>query len=136
MSDIYALQGRGNSGKSDTIIRVFGELTRKYPSAVVQQLASGTLDIKVILTNVKGHKIGIESQGDPNSRLQQSLKDFAGASCTIIICASRTSGMTVSWVNSLAPPYLVHFIPQTYATTSFTASNSRMALNIIAQAGL
>ena len=136
MSDIYALQGRGNSGKSDTIIRIFNELIRKYPSAVVQQLSSGTRDIKAILTNVKGHKVGIESQGDPGSRLQQSLRDFASANCTIIICATRTSGMTVSWVNSLAPPYVVHFIPQTYATTNFNASNSRMALNIIAQAGL
>ena len=134
MSDIYALQGRGNSGKSDTIIKVFNELVRKYPSASVQQLSSGTHDIKAILTNLKGYKVGIESQGDPGSRLQQSLQDFANANCTIIICATRTSGMTVSWVNSLSPPYVVHFIAQAYATTNFNANNLRMALNIIAQA--
>ena len=136
MSDIYALQGRGNSGKSDTINKVFAELVRKYPSALVQQLSSGTRDIKAILTNVKGHKVGIESQGDPGSRLQQSLQDFANAKCTIIICATRTSGMTVGWVNSLSPPYTVHFIPQAYATTNFNANNLRVALNIVAQAGL
>ena len=136
MSDIYALQGKGNSGKSDTIIKIFAELVRKYPSASVQQLSSGTRDIKAILTNIKGHKVGIESQGDPGSRLKQSLQDFASANCTIIICATRTSGMTVSWVNSLSPPFVVHFIPQVYATTNFNANNSRMALSIIAQAGL
>ena len=114
MSDIYALQGRGNSGKSDTIDKVFTELVRKYPSASVQLLSPGTRDINAILTNVKGHKVGIESQGDPGSRLQQSLQTFANANCTIIICATRTSGMTVSWVNSLSPAYVVHFIPQVF----------------------
>ncbi len=136
MSDIYALQGRGYSGKSETINKVFSELVRKYPSASIQQLSSGTLDIKAILTNVNGHKVGIESQGDPNSRLQQSLQDFANANCTIIICATRTSGMTVTWVNSLSPPYVVHFIPQVYATTNFNASNLRIAQSIITQARL
>ena len=136
MSDIYALQGRGSSGKSDTIIRVFTELVRKYPSAPVLQLSSGTRDIKVILTNVKGHKVGIESRGDPGSRLQQSLRDFANANCTIIICATRTSGMTVNWVNAMSPPYAVHFIQQVYATVNFNASNQRVALGIVAQAGL
>ncbi|HZW87087.1 MAG TPA: hypothetical protein VFF41_06475 [Gallionella sp.] len=136
MSDIYTLQGRGDSGKSDTIKIIFAELVRKYPSASVQRLSSGTRDIKAILTNVKGHKVGIESQGDPGSRLQQSLQDFANANCTIIICATRTSGMTVNWVHSLSPPYVVHFIPQVYATTNFDANNSHMALSIIAQAGL
>jgi hypothetical protein len=136
MSDIYALQGRGNSGKSETIKQVFAELVRKYPSASVQQLSSGTSDIKAILTNVKGHKVGIESQGDPSSRLQQSLQDFANANCTIIFCATRTSGMTVAWVNSLSPAYVVHFIPQVYTTTNFNTNNLLVAQNIIAQAGL
>ena len=136
MSDIFALQGRGSCGKSDTIIGVFSELVRKYPSATVHHLSSGTHDIKVVLTNVKGQKVGIESRGDPGSRLQQSLRDFANANCTIIICATRTSGMTVRWVNAMSPPYNVHFIQQVYATTNFNASNQRVALGIIAQARL
>ena len=136
MGDIYALQGRGNSGKSDTINKVFTELVRKCPSASVQQLFSGTRDITAILSNVKGHKVGIESQGDPGTRLQKSLQDFANAKCTIIICATRTSGMTVRWVNSMSPPYAVHFIQQVYVATNFNANNLRVARNIIAQAGL
>ena len=136
MSDIYALQGRGNCGKSDTINKVYSELTLKYPSATVQQLSSGTRDIKAILTNIKGQKVGIESQGDPGSRLQQSLQDFANANCTIIICATRTSGMTVGWVRAMSPRYAVHFIQQSYVATNFNVSNRRVALGIIARAGL
>jgi hypothetical protein len=33
---------------------------------------------KVIMTGVLGKKIGIESEGDPNSRLRQSLIDLKG----------------------------------------------------------
>lgn len=136
MSDIYALRGRGNSGKSDTIIKVFTELIRKYPSASVQQISSDSYDEEVILTNVNGHKVGIESRGDPGSRLEQSLQRFANEKCTIIICATRTSGMTVDWVNAMSPSYAVHFIQQAYANTNFNFHNQRTALSIIAQAGL
>jgi len=136
MSDIYALKGKGNSGKSETIKFVYSELIQKYPSATIQQLSTGTQDIKAILSNIKGHTIGIESQGDPSSRLQQSLQDFAKANCTIIFCATRTRGMTVTWVNSMAGQYSIHFIPQTYVTTNFSINNLQMANNIITRAGL
>ncbi|MBH2008521.1 MAG: hypothetical protein I8H71_02355 [Xanthomonadaceae bacterium] len=136
MSNVYALQGKGSSGKTDTITQVFTELVRKYPHAAVQQLVSDTRDIKVIVTNIQGHTIGIESQGDPNSRLQQSLQDFVNAKCDIIFSAARTTGMTVNWVNSLSPPYAVHFISQSYVTANFNTNNLMVAQSLIKQAGL
>ena len=46
-------------------------------------------------------KIGIESQGDPNSRLFESLKEFVKINCDLIICSTRTSGATVGAVSAL-----------------------------------
>lgn len=136
MSDMFALQGRGNSGKSDTIKKIYSDLTKKYPNAHVQNLSPHTNDIKIIMT-INKHIVGIESQGDPNSRLLQSLQDFSQAKCDIIICATRTSGMTVEWVKSFSKNYKIHFIPQVYASPhNQQASNLRVAQNIIAQAGL
>lgn len=40
--------------------------------------------MKVIISGVKGQIVGIETQGDPNSRLQDSLEDFLNASCDVI----------------------------------------------------
>ncbi len=137
MNNIYALQGRGNVGKSSTLKIVYDEIAHKYPSATIQNLTPKTADIKMIISNVNGHVIGIESQGDPNSRLERSLQDFEQAGCNIIFCATRSFGMTVNWVNSLSPRYAVHFIQQAYVTpNSQQASNLQMALQLIAQAGL
>jgi hypothetical protein len=94
-------------------------------------------DIKIIMTGVKGKKIGIESQGDPNSRLEQSLKDFVNAGCDIIFCACRTSGMTVQWINSHKPKYTPFFINQTIvASAQQKQNNNNMAKQLINQAGL
>lgn len=38
--------------------------------------------------------IGIESQGDSNSRQSKSLLEFAKMGCTIILCACRSRGTT------------------------------------------
>lgn len=98
MLHLFALQGPGNCGKSDTLMRLFSALQTKYPSATIEELHSGTNDVTVMMRGVNGLVVGIESQGDPNSRLQQSLPAFAAAKCDIVFCACRTCGMTVGWV--------------------------------------
>jgi hypothetical protein len=136
MGDIFALQGRANCGKSETINKVYTELCSKYPAAQVKDFFPGSPDKKVVMTGVSGKKIGIESRGDPNSRLQQSLIDFDKAGCDIIFCAARTSGMTVTWIRSHTK-YTPHFIPQTIVPAARQSqSNKAMAQSLIQQAGL
>lgn len=48
-----------------------------------------------------GILIGIESVGDPDSRQLESLGSFVKGNCSIIICASRTSGKTANNVVEL-----------------------------------
>jgi len=136
MPHLFALQGAGNRGKSDTLIRLFHALQTKYPRANSQALYSGTKDIAVIMHGVNGLVVGIESQGDPNSRLQTSLTAFAAANCDIVFCACRTSGMTVSWVNALSGTYSIHFVAQTVVATNYGSTNSATALLLMQQAGI
>jgi len=80
--------------------------------------------------------VGIESQGDPNSRLQQSILDFAVAKCDIIFCACRTSGMTVGWVNALSATYSIHFVAQTYVANNQGATNAATSSSLMQLAGI
>lgn len=136
MPHLFALQGPGNRGKSDTLIRLFHTLQTKYPSANSQVLYRGTKDIAVIMHGVNGLVVGIESQGDPNSQLQKSLSTFAAANCDIVFCACRTSGMTVSWVNALSGTYNIHFVAQTVVATNYGSTNSATASLLMQQAGI
>ena len=139
MSEIYALQGIGNSGKTQTINQVYLELQNKYPTSQATLFTPNNIDIKAIVDiplNGRMVKVGIESQGDPNSRLNASLKDFVSSNCDVIICACRTSGMTVNWINSYSATHRIQFIRQKYVSNNFVAANKSMALNIISVAGL
>jgi hypothetical protein len=98
---IFAIWGHANQGKSDTIRRVTQEILTTNRTAITSpEIINFSGDIQVIITIGKVI-IGIESQGDPNSRLFDSLKKFSSANCSIIICATRTSGATVDAVSSL-----------------------------------
>jgi hypothetical protein len=136
MTHLFALQGRGNCGKSDTLIRLLQAIQAKYPSATTQALPPVTKDVAVIMRGVNGLVVGIESQGDPNSRLQQSLRDFVAANCDIIFCACRTSGMTVGWVNALSATYSINFVAQTCVANNHGVTNAATALSLMQRAGI
>ena len=136
MAHIIALQGIGSSGKTQTLIQVFGYLQAKYPAETVQILHRGTIDIKVVLRDINGKVVGIESQGDPNSRLQHSLAEFLTLKCDVIFCACRSSGMTVNWINALSPPHNVQFVQKLRAASNYAIANSADATALIAVAGL
>ena len=45
--------------------------------------------------------VGIESQGDPGSRMQQSVDDFVAWGCEIILVACRNQGDTINTITNL-----------------------------------
>jgi aspartate/glutamate racemase len=138
MAEIYVLQGPANCGKSSTIKEIFRILNTKYPNSIKRDYYPNQYDIKIEMQNIKGFLVGIESQGDPNSRLEDSLNDFAKNGCDIIICAARTRGMTVQWINSHSKKYHINFIKQTIVgnTKQQAQKNHTVAQNIISKAGL
>ena len=138
MGYIYALQGRDGCGKSETLKIVFQKLKQKLKiqHSQIHDFFPSSVDLKIIISSINGIKIGIESQGDPNSRLAQSLVDFEKAGCNIIFCACRTKGKTVQSILS-HNKYFHDFTQQTIVAPGQQAqSNSKMALNLIKKAGL
>jgi hypothetical protein len=112
---IIALYGRGNSGKTTTLTLVI-EAFERFSKAKVIRLIDG-VDIQAIIT-IDSLKIGIETQGDPNSRLETSLNFFEQEGCVIIICATRTRGKTVDIVNNHKPNYDIKWIKKLYGNTA------------------
>ncbi len=98
---IIANWGHARQGKSDTVRRVLQLLLDAYPNAItIPATIDFSGDVKVII-QIDGIKIGIESQGDPNSRLFESLVEFSKINCDLILCSTRTSGATVNAVSAL-----------------------------------
>jgi hypothetical protein len=98
---VFANWGHAQQGKSDTVKRIAQEIIIAYPTAITEPvIIDYSADIQVTIT-IGEIKIGIESQGDPNSRLFKSLKKFSSDNCDIIVCSTRTSGATVDAVETL-----------------------------------
>lgn len=111
---IIAIYGRANEGKSETIKKVCELIMQNFPNAVSTPGTinyTGDILVTIQLGNVK---IGIESQGDPNSRMlsEDTIRKLADVTidpilggCDIIICATRTEGKTVNKVDAIANQY-------------------------------
>jgi len=99
---IIALYGRAAEGKSSTIKNVVAIFERLFRFASIEKIKEDG-DILAIIT-LNGVKIGIESQGDPSSRMinEKTIELLISKGCEIIICATRTEGMTVAEVDKLA----------------------------------
>ena len=105
MKNIIAFSGRANTGKTTTIKAIYLLIKRNYPNATIEEFVVA-VDIKIVIT-IRNIKIGIESQGDPNSRLFASLTYFVKIDCDIILCATRTRGATVNAVTNLQNKYQI-----------------------------
>lgn len=127
---VFTLQGITNVGKSQTIKKAYELIIKIYPNSQQEEVINGpNIEIRAIVT-INGIKIGIESQGDPNSRLISSLSLFSEKKCHVIICATRTRGATVKAVNNLQPVYEIVWINREKGITdsiSQNRSNVKMA---------
>jgi len=139
MADIYALQGPGSCGKSETIKIVFDLLVNKYKvtSTQIQYFHNDRVDKAAILSGVNGKKIGIESYGDGEERIRRSLTAFVKAGCDIIFCTCRTRGATINCIKGFDPPHPVNLTKQTIVPPAQqNQSNISMANQLIKKAGL
>lgn len=116
---IIAIYGRQNEGKSETIKKVCELLIANFPNAVANPLAINYYGDILVTIQLGAVKIGIESQGDPNSRMlyEDTIRKLADVNldptlggCDIIICATRTEGKTVDKVDAIANQYNYHTI--------------------------
>ena len=113
MKKLIGLYGTSNVGKSQTIRFVYDKLCEKFSDFTFHkdfdQIIPEDGDISIIII-INGKTIGIESQGDPNSRIFISLPIFLKLNCDIILCATRTRGATVDEVEKLNNDYEIKWI--------------------------
>ena len=121
MKRVIVLRGTENTGKTQTIKKVYELMLAKYQVTRVHEKIYKREITCVLLVNNK--KIGIESQGDPNSRLRRNLEYFVDINCEIIICATRTYGQTVDAVNTLSDNYEIVWIDKTIERISHNQSD-------------
>lgn len=110
----------GETGKSRSIKAIFhvlkhkmeaGELKFKYVVLKGSDEFPNKQDLKVLIY-YKETTIGLESQGDPNSRLTTSIKEFVEKyKCDIIICACRTKGKDVREIKRICRQKSYIFMP-------------------------
>lgn len=93
---VIANKGKAECGKSSSIKEVFNKLITIYPYNIL--IKDGDIKATITIGNVL---VGIESQGDPNSRMMQSMNDFVSMGCQIIVAACRTSGETCNKIIEL-----------------------------------
>ena len=108
MKKIFVLRGTSKRGKTQTIRTVDELLRKKYPTAVVEHEYRTGVELRVVLS-INGVKIGIETTGENIKRIKESFDLFVSLGCEIIICATRTTGKTVTAVESLPGYEIVWF---------------------------
>jgi hypothetical protein len=101
MKTAIVLKGVRDTGKSPTIRTVDELLRGKYSSATVVHESRIRAELRVVLS-INGVSIGIESSAENISRIQESFDLFVNLGCDVIICATRTSGKTVTAVKALS----------------------------------
>ena len=125
MKKVFALKGRRNLGKSQTIRTVDELLRGKYPGARVEHEHRTRVELRGVLS-INGVKIGVENS------TKASFDLFVSLGCEVIICATRTSGKTVNAVNAL-PGYEIVWLEQRAQSAPFeqVLSNLAMARHIV-----
>ncbi|MBE2288970.1 MAG: hypothetical protein IAE95_05405 [Chitinophagaceae bacterium] len=110
-------------------------LIANFPDAI-PSINTINYDADILLTiDVFGIKIGIESTGDPKSRMLDTVARLGREEkCNIIICATRTEGATVNKVDEVADVYDYHTLwISTYwsSTLDYKFLNHSLAKNIV-----
>lgn len=126
MKKVIALWGTGNSGKSSTLKIVHKELSRLAEDSI-SEFGKHDTDIRDIFI-INGIKVGLETQGDPGSRLEESLKIFQREGCKLIICASRSKGQTIDLINKLRPAYKISWRGQSSLSEASLQDESNKAI--------
>lgn len=95
--------GDEKKGKSTSIRGVYHELQKKHELKELREVIRGKQpdsDISALF-EINGVRFGLESQGEPDSRIFDSLDEFIKNECDIIIVSCRTEGEVIKKIESL-----------------------------------
>jgi|SRR5690554_1506992 len=106
MNTLLSIQNSSNKGKTETL-REFSKLLLQLYSENITILSSNkTVPVSndfTIVVQIQDQIVGIISQGDPNTHLQEKLTSlYNNYKCNVIVCSSRTRGETVKAINNFS----------------------------------
>jgi ABC-type dipeptide/oligopeptide/nickel transport system ATPase subunit len=116
---MFALFGKGGSGKSTTIAYVLAELLKHSSVSSVQrgnQRPSGPPEVWWAVLTINGVLVGIASPGDSEFQVRRRIEPLIDAGCQVIVCATRSTedSSSVQALRQLAatatPPYRIKWI--------------------------
>lgn len=119
--NIFALRGRGNSGKSTTIRLLHGLFIQNGYQIVSTTFNPGGGDFRTVFTK-KGKLIGITSSGDTFDLVHDNLEALINGGCILCVCACRTYDRygqgTNAAIDTFLPNYQKQYIDKTVAATA------------------
>ena len=138
MKTIIVVQGRANLGKSSAIVATYYALANGFPPRAHIDNPNPDVNAKPVDIYEEllcyGKRVGINSEGDPNSDLLGRLKEHAKHECDVILTASRTRDSTVHDIEKIAKKFEYEIIwTSHYYTDSEEASVRKSANWLFAQ---
>lgn len=102
---IVAIKNSSDKKKTETLREFASLMLTTYPNLIpilpIPAFVPSEWDFRLVV-EINGIRIAIESQGDPNSKLQERLFDLAdNFNVDIILCTTRTKWETVYAVEDL-----------------------------------
>ena len=96
------VRGVGSSGKT-TSIKAVREILKRHPGATVEEITTGSEPIVKITTNEI--VIIVASAGDTEAIIRDMMDKIAGIDWDILICATKSRGITVTVLDELCQNY-------------------------------
>ncbi|MBF2707468.1 hypothetical protein [Flavobacterium soyangense] len=122
MNTIIGLRGKGGSGKTTTIGKLFELLEKNGYEIQSSSFGKIGIDFKAILIK-KNIKIGLSSWGDSYDLVFNALKELMDDECMICVCACRTYDRINPGTNAAITQFTNYkhkFIEKTVANNTIT----------------
>ncbi|MDR3012869.1 MAG: hypothetical protein LBU70_06630 [Chitinispirillales bacterium] len=98
---VVALKGISKIGKTETLKKLI-KILLELPSGNILYQSSDKYKDAILIIKIKGLIIGVITQGDPGTELDKKLYEMKSFNCSLIFCASRTRGDTISVVKDFS----------------------------------